>query len=182
MRSNFEQLKAIILSHSVSKKWSEARYEWSIVYCHDNGPCSDNWGICKCGYEGIRFEYTIENDLNGCQLDPIGSTCIKQFGVKELKKEIAKFERKQKAIDKIDAIIYDTSALPFSMTRDEFNKLFKAEHIDALHNKHIITDWEYTFLLDTRGKHVLTLKQSNKTKVIIDDILNRLHTGVRVHV
>ena len=34
---------------------------------------------CVCGHENLRYLFTIKNVLNGNEVFPIGSTCIKKF-------------------------------------------------------------------------------------------------------
>lgn len=79
------RLPGIVLEASSSKTWDAAVSEWHVVGCHDNGDAS---GDCLCGHEGIRYEFTIKNSVNGNELSPIGSTCILKFENDELKNEL----------------------------------------------------------------------------------------------
>lgn len=84
MTSEYE-LTEILLNESVSNVWEDAVKEWHIASCYDNLDCSET---CLCGHEGIRYEYTIENEINGNLLSPIGSRCILKFGNDDLKNEV----------------------------------------------------------------------------------------------
>ena len=79
------RLTDIVLEASSSKTWDMAVSEWHVVGCYDNGDASAD---CLCGHEGIRYEFTIKNSVNGNELSPIGSTCILKFKNVELKNEI----------------------------------------------------------------------------------------------
>ena len=94
------QLPKIVLEASSSKVWDTAITEWHVVSCRDNGSPS---GDCLCGHEGIRYEYTIRNSVNGRELAPIGSTCILKFENDELKNEIEGWKAAIKLLEALEA-------------------------------------------------------------------------------
>ncbi len=94
--SSAYELTGILLGKSVSDVWEEAVEEWHIVSCYDNHNCGET---CLCGHEGIRYEYTIENEINGNLLSPIGSHCILKFGNKELKNEVKVWDEAIKLLE-----------------------------------------------------------------------------------
>lgn len=89
-------LTGILLGASESSVWEDAAKEWHIASCYDNQDCSET---CLCGHEGIRYEYTIENEINGNLLAPIGSHCILKFGNEELKNEVKVWDEAIKLLE-----------------------------------------------------------------------------------
>lgn len=94
--SGVYELTKILLDASVSNVWEDAVEEWRVAGCYDNCNCSKT---CLCGHEGIRYEYTIENSINGNQLSPIGSQCILKFGNAELKNEVQMWDEAIKLLE-----------------------------------------------------------------------------------
>lgn len=94
------RLPRIVLEASSSKTWDEAVSEWHVMGCHDNGDAS---GDCLCGHEGIRYEFTIKNSVNGNELSPIGSTCILKFENDELKNEVEGWKAAIKLLEALEA-------------------------------------------------------------------------------
>ena len=94
------RLPGIVLEASSSKTWDIAVSEWHVVGCHDNGNTS---GECLCGHEGIRYEFTIKNSVNGKELSQIGSTCILKFENDELKNEVEGWKAAIKLLEALEA-------------------------------------------------------------------------------
>ena len=94
------QLPKVVLEASSSKVWDTAITEWHVVSCHDNGNSS---GDCLCGHEGIRYEYTIKNSVNGNELTPIGSTCILKFANDGLRNEVEGWKAAIKLLEALEA-------------------------------------------------------------------------------
>lgn len=97
--SNSYRLPSIVLEASSSKTWDVAVSEWHVVGCHDNGDAS---GDCLCGHEGIRYEFTIKNSVNGNELSPIGSTCILKFENDDLKNEVEDWRAAIKLLEALE--------------------------------------------------------------------------------
>lgn len=97
--SNSYRLPSIVLEASSSKTWDAAVSEWHVVGCHDNGDAS---GGCLCGHEGIRYEFTIKNSVNGNELSPIGSTCILKFENDDLKNEVEDWRAAIKLLEALE--------------------------------------------------------------------------------
>ena len=74
----YDNLIKTVLNNSESKEWECAVLEWEVFDCVEDEECST---ICICGKEGLKYAFTIRNKYNGCLLYPIGSTCIKKFGL-----------------------------------------------------------------------------------------------------
>lgn len=71
-----KQLIDAVLDRSVSKTWAEAVKEWYVLSCDEDESCSET---CVCGHEGLRYNFSIRNELNGEVIYPIGSKCIEKF-------------------------------------------------------------------------------------------------------
>lgn len=79
------RLITAVLEKSLAKNWKEAVLEWEIEDVEEDESVS---GICVCSHPNLRYLYTIQNALNGEELRPIGSCCIKKFGRTDLNEEI----------------------------------------------------------------------------------------------
>lgn len=132
MSKKYELIK-IILGASTSSIWEDAVEEWHIAGCHDNHDCSET---CLCGHEGIRYEYTIENKINGNLLSPIGSHCILRFGNDELKNEVKVWDE---AIKLLEAL---RSKGPDSL-KDLNSKYFSRRLFAFLYEKGAFPDNQY---------------------------------------
>lgn len=73
-----------VLALSESDIWEFAVKEWKIADCEEDLSRSSD---CICGKENLRYLFTIENELNGKYLYPIGSSCIRKFGREDLQSE-----------------------------------------------------------------------------------------------
>lgn len=88
--NHFEILKKVILENSIGDNWETAVMEWEIRSLRED-PSSSS--ICVCNKKGLRYCFTIQNVKNGRQLHPIGSTCIKKFGRKDLDISVDTWEK-----------------------------------------------------------------------------------------
>ena len=88
--NHFEILKKVILENSIGDNWGTAVMEWEIRSLRED-PSSSS--ICVCNKKGLRYCFTIQNVKNGRQLHPIGSTCIKKFGRKDLDISVDTWEK-----------------------------------------------------------------------------------------
>ena len=92
------KLIEVITSNSVSKDWEHAVQEWSMTGCRIDRSCSSS---CVCGQENIKYLFRINNDLNGRMLFPIGSSCIKKFGRKDLDEYVNVHEQMCKLLEAV---------------------------------------------------------------------------------
>ncbi|MFC4138488.1 MULTISPECIES: hypothetical protein [unclassified Microbacterium] len=83
--ANFPSLVRAVVSSSVSNSWHVAKDEWAVTGVEED-PQGD--GVCVCGQMGLVSLFTITNTHNGSELFPIGSTCVNQFGRKDLNSAI----------------------------------------------------------------------------------------------
>ena len=86
---HFAILRDIVMANSVANTWADAVKEWDVVGYRDSYRDKHATGremgpSCICMQENLRYLFTIENRENGNRLFPIGSRCIKRFGVKEM--------------------------------------------------------------------------------------------------
>lgn len=75
--SNQQLLREVVCENSVSKKWTNAKAEWDLLYIY-NQPHSN----CACQH-GITENCVIENRNNGNRLI-VGNVCINHFEEKRL--------------------------------------------------------------------------------------------------
>lgn len=80
-----QQLRERVIAASESDVWDEAVQEWDIAGAVDNGEPTET---CACGQVGLRYLFTIKNRVTGETIFPIGSTCIRKFGVDALDDDI----------------------------------------------------------------------------------------------
>jgi len=73
-------LPSVVMAKSWhSSDWNSARLEWQLIGVEDGDD-----ETCLCGHRHIRKCATIYNPYTQTSLHPIGSECIKKFGVASL--------------------------------------------------------------------------------------------------
>ncbi len=77
---------AEVLKRSRAADWHLAVMEWRFLSVGEDLTLQTS---CVCGQEGLRYLFTIGNDITGSRLFPIGSKCIKSFGRADLDADIA---------------------------------------------------------------------------------------------
>jgi hypothetical protein len=78
------KLPSIVMSKSFhDDNWDNAKLEWYLVDVDDR---EDD--ICQCGHPHIKKCATIYDPYSNKYLQPIGSECIKKFGVESLVKSM----------------------------------------------------------------------------------------------
>lgn len=92
----FKDLVHEVMEKSSSDKWEDAAAEWHISGCNDREYPD---GVCLCGKENIRWEYTLRNDVTGETIFPVGSVCIKKFGNEVLSDEVDCWKMTYKMVD-----------------------------------------------------------------------------------
>lgn len=132
MEHNFERLKAHILPMSVEPDFNMAKHEWQLyaVQIHDD------WDECPCGKE-IKELCLIKNTKNGNKTH-VGNVCINRFlGIDT-----------GNLFDGLRRISEDETA---NANEDLIEHAYKLGYL--------YSEKEYTFLLSTRLKRVLSEKQ-----------------------
>ena len=160
-----ENLIATVIYHSESNNWESAVTEWEIYDCEED---ESNSETCICGKENIRYLYTIRNILNGSELFPIGSSCIKKFNRTDFNEEISLTESMFKLLHAVEDNRY------ISLSSDLFSRkllkwLYEQEAFDTQYNN-FDGDEDYQFMLkmfNKRDKSSITIKQDKKIKAIL---------------
>ena len=88
-----------VMDNSDSNDWDSAVTEWEISDVEEDELLEES---CICGKEHLRYLFTIENQLNGNVLYPIGSSCIKKFERDDLKYEVGVKEQLFKLLHAVE--------------------------------------------------------------------------------
>lgn len=135
---NFERLKAHILPLSNAAEWSDAKNEWRLVGIE----VQEDWDNCPCGKEIKELCY-IQNQLNGNKTY-VGNVCVNRF------------------------IGIDTGNLFAGLRRIIDDETANANEDLIIHAYQLgyIFEREYQFLMQTRRKRLLSVKQLEWKKKI----------------
>lgn len=142
---NFERLRAHILPLSNASEWNDAKNEWRLVGIE----MQEDWDNCPCGQEIKELCY-IENQLNGNRTY-VGNVCVNRFIGIDTGNVFAGLRR----------IIEDETANPnedLIIHAYQFGYIFESE---------------YNFLMQTRRKRILSIKQLEWKKKINRRIVNQ---------
>lgn len=113
------RLTSAIMANSEAKSWKEARSEWDVVFMEEDDSLEES---CVCGYEGLRYLYTIQNRKNGHELFPIGSECVRKFDSTSMNEQVTRWG--------IIARLADMADLPWKE-----RTFYKAKDLKALNRK-----------------------------------------------
>jgi hypothetical protein len=142
---NFARLKAHILPLSAASDFEAARKEWVLFHIE----VSDEFGSCPCGQD-IKEHCFIRNTLNGNRTH-VGNVCINRFvGIDtgNLFPGLKRIIKERDANANLDLIVY----------------AYKLGYI---------FENEYKFLIDTRLKRRLSVKQLAWKQKINQRIIGR---------
>lgn len=160
-----ERLIKRVIELSQSDNWDIAVKEWSIADCEEDDTLSNS---CVCGKDHLYYLFTIENELNGNTLYPIGSSCIKKIGRADLYDEAAIREKLFKLYHAVEDGQF-ISLSPDFFSRKLLEKLYEDGAFDCAYNN--FNGYEdYEFLLsmfNKRDKSAITFKQQKKIRAII---------------
>lgn len=160
--SYYENFIKEIISKSESKKWREARDEWVIS---DVWEADDLSGHCICGKEDCRYQFEIYNTINGNELFPLGSECIKKFerqDFNETVKQTSEVYRLAHACNKSGRVSLDmfSRRLISVFYYEDWLKPNKYNDYDAYN--------DYLFLLEMFNRRIpMTFKQKRKVQAIL---------------
>lgn len=145
MEHNFEKLKAHILPLSNSTEFYKAKNEWKLL----DIKIQEDWDNCPCG-QSIKELCFIKNQLNH-NVTYVGNICVKQF------------------------IGIDTGNLFEGLRRIAQDESANANEDLITHSYHLgyIYEREYKFLMDTRRKRKLSIKQMHWKQKINRRIVNK---------
>ena len=80
-----QELKGIVLRYSVAKVWKQAVTEWDVI--GDPEEDATRSSVCVASHTGLRDLYRVRNRINGHELFPVGSECVKTFDSALMKKQ-----------------------------------------------------------------------------------------------
>ena len=167
---NFDQLASIVLDNSESKTWSSCTAEWIVVDYEED---DDADGMCVCGKEGLRYMYTIRNELNGNELFPIGSECIKRFNSDDLADD-AKCWAQAYKLANLAAEYGKASRVSIVYDKDMFTrKLLAFMYRKGAFPANKWNEWDggndYRFMLDMFNARTITTRQRKKADYVMRD-------------
>lgn len=160
--SNYvKNLISTVIQSSNSNNWDDAVNEWSVVGFDVDHSAH---GHCVCGQTNLYYLYTIRNDENGNELEPIGSSCIKKFDREDLNSKVTALEKQLNllhALDKNQFITLDSNYFSKKLLEYLFeNGAFADHEYDPMMN--------YQFMLDMfNQRREPTEKQQSKINAII---------------
>lgn len=163
-KSNFFQnLIKEVMDNSESEYWEQAVAEWEIVDVEEDEYLEES---CICGKEHLRYLFTIKNKLNGNELYPIGSSCIKKFERDDLRLEVDIKEQLFKLLHAVENNQYLQLSSEF-FSRKLLLHLFEigAFEPNCWNNYNPVDD--YRFMLNMFNKRTRTDKQNKKATAII---------------
>ena len=167
---SFSQLSSAVLDKSESKTWRSCIAEWVVVDC-DEDESAD--GTCICGKEGLRYLYTVRNEINGNELYPIGSECIKKFDNGDLEDEARCWKQTYRLVDLAEKY-GKNRAISFSRDKGMFSrKLLAFMYRKGAFPATRWNEWDggndYRFMLDVFNAHTMTLNQRMKSDYVMRD-------------
>ena len=159
----YKDLIQSVLHNSQSKIWEEAVLEWEVYDCDEDDTCSTK---CICGKEGLRYAFTIRNKCNGKFLYPIGSTCIKKFGVSELYDDANLWEKEFELYNAVSQNRF-IGLKDGLFSRKLLRKLYDdAAFVASKYNNNDPRN-DYQFMLDMFNKRNITDAQQSKCSAIL---------------
>lgn len=142
---NFDRLREHILPLSNSTDWSNAKNEWRLVGIE----VQEEWDNCPCGKE-IKELCHLRNQLNG-NVTHVGNVCVNRF------------------------IGIETGNLFAGLRRIIDDETANANEDLIIHSYQFgyIFESEYNFLMQTRRKRILSIKQLDWKRRINRRIINQ---------
>lgn len=163
-RSNyFQTLIKDVMDNSESEYWEDAVTEWEIVDVEEDERLEES---CICGKEHLRYLFTIKNQLNGNELYPIGSSCIKKFERDDLKLQVDVKEQLFKLLHAVENNDYLQLSSEF-FSRKLLLYLLDVGAFEPNQWNNFNPENNYRFMLDMFNKRTRTDKQNKKATAII---------------
>lgn len=165
--SNYvRNLISTVIQSSDADNWDEAVNEWSVVGFDVD---ENAHGHCVCGQTNLYYLYTIHNNFNGNELEPIGSSCIKKFEREDLNAKVTTLEKQLNllhALDNNQFIKLDSDYFSKKLLEYLFdNGAFEDRKYDPMIN--------YQFMLDmfNQRRDPTELQQRKINAIIIKNII-----------
>lgn len=160
-----KKLIGTVICNSESDTWQEAVTEWEIYDCEEDESCSEE---CICGKENIKYLYTIRNVINGNELFPIGSSCIKRFNRNDFNEETTLREGMFKLLHAVEENKYLSLSSEF-FSRKLLKWLYENGAFNSDYNNYDGKE-DYEFMLkmfNKRDKGSITMNQDKKIKAVL---------------
>ncbi|MCC4509355.1 hypothetical protein LMC05_10155 [Limosilactobacillus reuteri] len=141
--SQFEQLTRTVVASSESDDWMSAKDEWTVIGMEEDSTQSE---ACICGQEDLVYLFTIQNQLNGTKLFPIGSRCINQFKNADLNVQVTTYQALWRLIKAVNAKEYITLDNKF-FTRKLLKYLYDNDAFKPNEHNNWDPEQDYKFLL-----------------------------------
>ena len=174
----YERLINEVIYASESKEWNTAVREWELYDCEEDASKTTS---CICGKEGLKYLFTIRNVINGNKLFPIGSSCIKKFGIDELYENASLWEKEFElyhAIEKNEFI----SLKDGLFSRKLLYKLYKEGAFKPTKYNYYEPYNDYKFLLDMFNSSGPSEKQLKRcTAIILNSIKPFIQQKIKIH-
>ncbi len=148
--SGYGEFFKIIIKKSEADNWNEAVLEWDK---EDLEIDSTNNESCICGKENLVYLFTIKNKLNGNEIFPIGSSCIKKFERDDLTKEVETSIQFFQLLEKVNSKSY------IALSSDIFSRKLLKE----LYDKGVFKPNEFN-KSDGENDYKFLLKMFNQRK------------------
>ncbi len=151
----------------MADNWNDAVKEWSVIKgCDEDEKCLST---CVCGHSGIRYLYTIHNDVTDADLSPIGSSCITKIDNRELSKSLSTWQQLIKLVKR--AKRHERIELTSEYFSRNLLKLLKDQGAfqPSIYNK-LNGDNDYLFMIDMfnkRDKSSISPHMNSKIDAII---------------
>lgn len=152
-----------VMDSSEAKRWESAVTEWEISDVEEDELLEES---CICGKEHLRYLFTIENQLNGNILYPIGSSCIKKFERDDLKHEVDVKEQLFRLLHAVEENEFLQLSSDF-FSRKLLRYLFEAGAFKATKWNNFEPEKDYEFMIDMFNKRNRTENQNKKAVAII---------------
>lgn len=159
----YKNLIEAVLGLSEADNWKSDVVEWNIDDAEEDETKIES---CACGKENIRYLFTIRNTINGNNLYPIGSSCIKKFERADLNEEVTAKEQLFKFLHAIEDNSYLTLSSEF-FSRELLLNLYHMGAFKATPYNGFEPYNDYKFLLDMFNKRRRTANQDKKATAII---------------
>ncbi|NLC31835.1 MAG: hypothetical protein GX781_00860 [Clostridiales bacterium] len=159
-----KNLLARVMRLSQAHTWQEAVKEWHIDNLTEDETLQTS---CVCGKENLRYLYTIENNMTGNRLYPIGSECIKKFGREDLSEDLAVKSQLLRLLRAIQTNRLITLTSPL-FSRKLLLHLYELGAFGATDDNHFAPKLDYLFMLKMFNKGLRrTVHQEKKASAII---------------
>ena len=154
-----------VIDLSEGDDWETAVTEWEIVDCEEDDSLRMS---CICGKEHLYYLFTIENKLNGNQLFPIGSSCIKKFGRNDLDEDASIREQMFKLLHAVENNQFISLSTEL-FSRKLLRKLYEEGAFDSDYNDYDgFCDYDFMLkMFNKRDKSYITARQQSKIRAII---------------